>query len=99
LTSGESSFGDLYFEAHRVGPAGVLDDELVPPVLLRVTLTEHFGPGESSLAPCSKSKVAAAKTADLADRHLRPALVTAHDEKICDYSKQLLAKIVMLFVA
>ena len=35
LTSGESSFGDLYVEGHLVGPAGVLDDELVLPVLLR----------------------------------------------------------------
>src|SRR6202521_6251396 len=35
LTSGESSFGDLYIEGHRVGPAGVLDNELVLPVLLR----------------------------------------------------------------
>src|SRR5258708_31391192 len=35
LTGGESSLGDLYIEGHRVGPAGVLDDELVLPVLLR----------------------------------------------------------------
>jgi integrase len=30
---GESSFSDLYIEGHRVGPAGVLDDELVLPVV------------------------------------------------------------------
>ena len=42
LTSGASSFGDLYIEGHRVGPAGVLDDELVlAPSFVGVTLTEH----------------------------------------------------------
>src|SRR5580693_5101664 len=34
-TSGESSFGDLYIEGHSVGPARVLDDELVLPVIRR----------------------------------------------------------------
>lgn len=45
LTSGESSFGDLYIEGHRVGPAGVLDDELVLPVLLRRDLNRTLRSG------------------------------------------------------
>ena len=35
LTIDGSSLGDLYFEGHRVVPPGVLDDELVLPVLRR----------------------------------------------------------------
>src|SRR6266478_5867225 len=54
LTAGESSLGDLYIEGHRVGPAGVLDDELVLPVLLRRDLKQTifelgFSPGLSAL--------------------------------------------------
>jgi hypothetical protein len=45
LTSGESSFGDLYIEGHRIGSAGVLDDELVLPVLLRRDLNRTLGSG------------------------------------------------------
>src|ERR1700680_1054291 len=45
LTSGQSSFGDLYIEGHRVGPAGVLDDELVLPVLLRRDLNRTLRSG------------------------------------------------------
>src|SRR4030081_1829676 len=35
MTIGGSSLGDLYLERHRVFPPGVLDDELVLPVLRR----------------------------------------------------------------
>src|SRR6202163_2413616 len=52
LTSGESSFGDLYVEGHRVGPAGVLDDELVLPVLLRRDLNRTLSPGRVLLSDC-----------------------------------------------
>src|ERR1017187_9879945 len=45
LTRGESSFSDLYIEGHRVGPAGVLDDELVLPVLLRRDLNRTLRSG------------------------------------------------------
>src|SRR6266481_2031009 len=41
----ESSFGDLYIEGHRVGPAGVLDDELVLPVLRRRDLNRTLRSG------------------------------------------------------
>src|ERR1700691_4829226 len=50
LTSGESSFGDLYFEGHRVGSAGVLDDELVLPVLLRRDLNRTLRSGRVILS-------------------------------------------------
>src|SRR5258708_13286183 len=45
LPSGESSFGDLYIEGHGVGPAAVLDDELVLPVLLRRDLNRTLRSG------------------------------------------------------
>src|SRR6202020_715480 len=44
-TSGESSFGDPYIEGHRVGPARVLDDKLVLPVLLRRELNRTLRSG------------------------------------------------------
>src|SRR6202790_4025052 len=50
LTSGESSFGDLYIEGHRVGPAGVLDDELVLPVLRRRDLNRTLRSGRVVLS-------------------------------------------------
>src|ERR1700723_3216231 len=50
LTSGESSFGDLYIEGHRVGPAGVLDDELVLPVVLRRDLNRTLRSGRVVLS-------------------------------------------------
>src|SRR5580700_6991745 len=50
LASGESSFGDLYFEAHRVGPAGVRDDELVLPVLRRRDLNRTLRSGQVVLS-------------------------------------------------
>src|SRR6202451_1658286 len=50
LTGGESSFGDLYIEGHRVGPAGVLDDELVLPVLLRRDLNRTLRSGRVVLS-------------------------------------------------
>jgi hypothetical protein len=49
-TSGESSFGDLYIEGHRVGPAGVLDDKLVLPVLLRRELNRTLRSGRVVLS-------------------------------------------------
>src|SRR6202789_3892774 len=48
--SGESSFGDRYIEGHRVGPAGVLDDELVLPVLLRRDLNRTLRSGRVVLS-------------------------------------------------
>jgi hypothetical protein len=45
LTSGESSFGDLYFEGHSVGAAGVRDDELILPVLRRRDLNRTLRSG------------------------------------------------------
>src|SRR5580704_15695111 len=50
LTSGESSFGDLYIEGHRVGPAGVLDDELVLSVLRRRDLNRTLRSGRVVLS-------------------------------------------------
>src|SRR5580704_14132865 len=50
LTSGESSFSDLNIEGHRVGPAGVLDDELVAPVLLRSDLNRTLRSGRVILS-------------------------------------------------
>src|SRR5260370_22434392 len=50
LTSGDSSFGDLYIEGHRVGPAGVLDDELVLPVLRRRDLNRTLRSGRVVLS-------------------------------------------------
>src|SRR6202521_1129607 len=50
LTSGTSSFGDLYIEGHCVGPAGVLDDELVLPVLLRRDLNRTLRSGRVVLS-------------------------------------------------
>src|ERR1700678_2814925 len=50
LTGGESSLGDLYIESHRVGPAGVLDDELVLPVLLRRDLNRTLRSGRVVLS-------------------------------------------------
>src|SRR5580700_1190725 len=50
LTSGESSFGDLYFEGHRVGPASVPDDELVLPVLRRRDLNRTLRSGRVVLS-------------------------------------------------
>ena len=50
LTGGESSFGDLYIEGHRVGPAGVLDDELVLAVLLRRDLNRTLRSGRVVLS-------------------------------------------------
>src|SRR6202451_418494 len=50
LTSGESSFGDLYFEGHRVGPASVRDDELVLPVLGRRDLDRTLRSGRVVLS-------------------------------------------------
>ena len=50
MIGGESSFGDLYIEGHRVGPAGVLDDELVLPVLLRRDLNRTLGSGRVVLS-------------------------------------------------
>jgi hypothetical protein len=47
LTSGESSFGDLYIEGHGVGPAGVLDDELVQPVIRGRDLNRTLRSGAS----------------------------------------------------
>ena len=49
-TSGESSFGDLYIEGHRVGPAGVLDDKLVLPVLFRRELNRTLRSGRVVLS-------------------------------------------------
>src|SRR5580700_1065506 len=43
--SGPSSSGDLYFEAHRVGPASVRDDELVLPIFLRRDLNRTLRSG------------------------------------------------------
>src|ERR1700722_10179067 len=45
LTGGESSFGDLYIEGHRVGSASILDDELVLPVLIRRDLNRTLRSG------------------------------------------------------
>src|SRR5258708_40214389 len=50
LTSGESSFGALYIEGHRVGPAGVLADHLVLPVFLQRHLTRTLRSGRASLS-------------------------------------------------
>src|SRR6202453_3096919 len=50
LTSGTSSFGDLYIEGHGVGPAGVRDDELVLPVLLRRDLNRTLRSGRVVLS-------------------------------------------------
>src|ERR1700734_2538256 len=50
FTSGESSFGDLYIECHRVGPAGVLDDELVLPVLVGRDLNRTLRSGRVVLS-------------------------------------------------
>src|SRR5258708_28956322 len=50
LTSRDSSFGDLYIEGHRVGPAGVLDDELVLPVLRRRDLNRTLRSGRVVLS-------------------------------------------------
>src|ERR1700678_3647015 len=50
LTSGESSFGDLYIEGHLVGSAGVLDDKLVLPVLLRRDLNRTLRSGRVVLS-------------------------------------------------
>src|ERR1700683_1411442 len=50
LTSGESSFGDLHFEGHRVGPAGVRDDELVLRVLRRRDLNRTLRSGRVVLS-------------------------------------------------
>src|ERR1700676_4853716 len=50
LTSGESSFGDLYIESHRVGRAGVLDNELVLPVLRRRDLNRTLRSGRVVLS-------------------------------------------------
>src|ERR1700683_2330872 len=50
LTSCEPSLGDLYFEAHRVGPAGVRDDELVLPVLRRRDLNQALRSGRVVLS-------------------------------------------------
>src|ERR1700733_5872803 len=50
LTSGESLFGDLYIEGYYVGPAGVLDDELVLPVLLRRDLNRTLRSGRVVLS-------------------------------------------------
>jgi len=50
LTSGESSFGDLYFEVTVLAPPAFVMTNLYCPSAVGVTLTEHFGPGESSLA-------------------------------------------------
>src|ERR1700739_980477 len=44
------SFGALYFEAHRVGPAGVRDDELVLPVLRRRDLNRTLRSGRVVLS-------------------------------------------------
>src|SRR5580698_3788864 len=49
-TSGESSFSDLYIEGHRVGAAGVVDDKLVPPVLLRRELNRTLRSGRVVLS-------------------------------------------------
>src|ERR1700719_2180210 len=57
LTSGESSFGDLYIEGYRVGPAGVLDDELVLPVLLRCDLNRTLRSGRVVLSDFSAGGV------------------------------------------
>src|SRR5580692_6664058 len=43
--AGESSLGDLYIESHGVGPAGVFDDELVLPILLRRDLNRTLRSG------------------------------------------------------
>src|SRR6202050_2744779 len=50
LTSGESSFGDLHIECHGVGPAGVLDDELVLPVIRRRDLNRTLRSGRVVLS-------------------------------------------------
>src|SRR6202050_581101 len=50
LKSGESLFGDLHFEAHRVGPAGVRDDELVLPVRRRRDLNQTLRSGRVVLS-------------------------------------------------
>src|ERR1700733_4700346 len=47
-----SSFGDLYIKGHGVGPAGVLDHELVLPVLLRRDLNRTLRPGRAVLSYC-----------------------------------------------
>src|SRR5580704_8745495 len=48
--SGQSSSGDLYFEAHRVGPASVRDDELVLPIFLRRDLNRTLRSGRVVLS-------------------------------------------------
>jgi hypothetical protein len=45
VANGGSSFSDLYLEGHRVGPASVLDDELIFPVLLRRDLNRTLRSG------------------------------------------------------
>src|SRR5258708_23660330 len=50
LTSRDSSFGDLYIEGHRVGPASVLDDELILPVLRRRDLNRTLRSGRVVLS-------------------------------------------------
>ena len=42
--------GDLYIEGHRVGPAGILDDELVLPVLRRRDLNRTLRSGRIVLS-------------------------------------------------
>jgi len=57
LPKGESSFGDLYIEGHRVGPAGVLDDELVLPVLHRRDLNRTLRSGRVVLSDFRAGRV------------------------------------------
>src|SRR5580704_8368631 len=49
-TSGESSLRDLYIEGHGVGPADVLDDELVLPVVRRPDLNRTLRSGRVVLS-------------------------------------------------
>src|SRR5580704_4581334 len=44
-TSGEPSFGDLYFERHCIRTAGVRDDEFVLPALCRCDLNRALRSG------------------------------------------------------
>src|SRR5260370_24955298 len=46
----KSSLGAFYIEGHRVGPAGVLDDELVLPVLRRRDLNRTLRSGRVVLS-------------------------------------------------